>query len=53
MHAIHSQPSVLFRTGKEGTRTGRGPVTKLNHLAEGDTGGGEAGIMPDGFHQAL
>lgn len=33
--------------------TCRRAVAKLDHLAEGDTGGREAGIVSDGVHQSL
>lgn len=33
--------------------TGGRAISKLDHLPQRDTGCGEVGIVPDGFHQAL
>jgi hypothetical protein len=41
------------RSGAKTGLTGRGPLAELDHLAQADASGREAGIMPDGVHQSL
>lgn len=51
--SLVSNPADVQQEDKTPPLTCGRSIAKLNHLPQRDTRGGEASIMPDGFHQTL